>query len=123
MYDHELSIAKRISDTHPHNRRAVAADAGVSREDFEAEISKRSESIRRPGESQAQAFTRYAVETEEGKALMKAALSAPRGRPPIQAAQDWRPEPIGPASKELEELARDMARKKNVTYERAFSAL
>ena len=35
-------------------------DCGQSREFFENDITKRSEAIRRPGESREQAFTRFA---------------------------------------------------------------
>jgi hypothetical protein len=55
--------------------------------------------------------------------LLKAALLAP----PRQAAQDIpvpkKPESAGPATRELEALARDMARSKRYSYEQAFSAL
>jgi hypothetical protein len=121
--DDELSIAKRIADAHPNGRRALAAEAGLTRQDFENEIAKRAAPNRRPGESLEQVFTAYATETENGRALFKAAMSAPVGKPPVQAAQDFKPQPIGEASATLEEMAREMARSKNISYERAFTAL
>jgi hypothetical protein len=56
--------------------------------------------------------------------LFKAAMLAP----PRQAVQDLpvpkkRPEPETPAAKELDALAREMARAKKYSYEQAFSRL
>jgi hypothetical protein len=121
--DDELSIAKRIADAHPADRRAIAHDSGLTREDFEAEIAKRAAPNRRPGESLQQLWTAFATETENGRALFKAAMSAPVGPAPKQAAQDLKYEPVGDASAELERMARDMARSKNISYERAYTAL
>jgi hypothetical protein len=93
---------------------------GQTRQDFENEIIKRAD--RRDGESSAQAFTRYATTTEDGKILFKAALLAP----PRQVVQDLpakKPESAGPASKELEDLARYMARSKKYTFQQAYSEL
>jgi hypothetical protein len=95
---------------------------GLTRQDFEEEIAKRAG--RREGESTAQAFTRYATTTEDGKLLFKAAVMAPA---PKQAPQDFptkKPEPKGgAATAELNELARAMAREKNFSFEQAFSRL
>jgi hypothetical protein len=100
-------------------------DCGQTRQDFEEDIAKRSESIRRPGESREQAWTRFATTTDDGRLLFKAAMRAPPMEPPRQAAQDLVREkkPAGPASEELERMARAMAREKNLTYQQAFSRL
>src|SRR5271166_3585779 len=98
-------------------------DCGQTRQHFENDISKRSEAIRRPGESREQAWTRFATETDDGRLLFKAAMKAPPLEPPQQAAQDLKPEPAGPASEELERLARSMAREKRYSYQRAYSEL
>jgi hypothetical protein len=94
---------------------------GLDRQHFEDEITKRAE--RREGESAAQAFTRYATTTPDGRLLFKAAVMAP----PRQAAQDLpvpkKPLSAGEASDELNELARAMAKEKNLKFEQAFSAL
>jgi hypothetical protein len=121
MYDHTLSIAKRIADANPFEQRHVAAEWNLSKRDYEAEIEKRSEDYRRPGESRQQAFTRFATETPEGKALMKAALAAPPAAPPKFADQDLVPEkpPGGPASEELMRLARSMAKERKLTVDQA----
>ena len=96
---------------------------GMTRQDFEAEIAKRAESVRGTSDSAQQAFTKYATQTEVGQLLFKAAMRAPVGKQPQQAPQDLPYEPIGDASAELERTARQMARSKNITYERAYTAL
>ena len=96
---------------------------GLDRSHFEAEIHKRAAATRLPGETREQGFVRISTETEAGRTLFKAAVFGPA---PVQAAQDFparRPQPAGDASKELEELARDMARRKNMSFERAYSQL
>jgi hypothetical protein len=87
---------------------------GQSRQDFEAEITKRAE--RRQGESAAQAFTRYITEDETGKLLFKASKLAP----PRQAPQDFaNPEPPsrGLAQDQLDRLVDEFL----VNYNRANS--
>jgi S-adenosylmethionine:diacylglycerol 3-amino-3-carboxypropyl transferase len=44
-------------------------------------------------------------------------------KPPPQRAQDLKPEPAGPASEELDRLARSMAREKKYSYQQAFSRI
>jgi hypothetical protein len=96
---------------------------GFDRDDFHREIEKRAAETRSSRESEAQAYTRI-LQTSEGKELYKAYRVAPMGKPPIQEAQDIpRPEPAGPASKALSELARFEAKAKNISYEQAFSRL
>jgi hypothetical protein len=95
---------------------------GLHRQDFEEAIAKRAEEIRTPGESSQQAFTRFATENEIGRVLLKASLLSP----PRQAVQDLAPPKkpaLTPAARELDELAREMARSKKYSYEQAFSRL
>jgi hypothetical protein len=91
---------------------------GHARQDFEEEIVKRAE--RRGGESAAQAFTRFVTTDATGKLLFKAAMMAP----PRQAPQDFplpkKPESAGPASAELDRLARQMAKDKGLSFQQAF---
>jgi hypothetical protein len=96
---------------------------GLTSRDFEAEISKRGEAMRREGDSPAQSFTRYATETPEGRLLLKAAVMAPK---PVEAPQDFadpNPKPAGPAHAEMDRLARDLAKEKKISFERAFTNL
>jgi hypothetical protein len=95
---------------------------GIDRSAYHHEIEKRAAETRRAGESPQQAYARYATETLEGRELLKAYHNAPAAKPE-PAVQDLKPEPAGPASKELESLARDMAREKKYSYQQAFSAL
>jgi hypothetical protein len=95
---------------------------GMHRQDFENEIIKRAE--RRDGESAAQSFTRYITQNEIGKLLFKAAMLSP----PRQAVQDIAPrkspEPAGgPATEELNAMARAMARDKGLSFEQSFSRI
>jgi hypothetical protein len=98
-------------------------DCGRTRQDFEEDIAKRSEEIRAPGETKEQVFTRYATTTDDGRLLLKASMMAP----PRQAAQDLpvpkTPEPAGPASKELDDLARWMAKEKGISFQQAHARL
>jgi hypothetical protein len=55
-------------------------DSGQTREDFENDIAKRAEAIRRPGESREQVWTRFATETDDGRLLFKAAMRRHRHR-------------------------------------------
>jgi hypothetical protein len=114
-----LDIAKIFVDGTGH-------DFGLDRTDFEAEIHKMAAATRPPGstESRAQGFTRISTQTEAGKILFKAAV---RGKPPVQAAQDFmerttKPSP-GPASEELAALARKLARERRISYQQAYSRL
>jgi hypothetical protein len=96
---------------------------GLDRTHYEAEIAKLAKASKRAGESDAQAFTRIATQTENGRLLFKAAVMGPK---PKQAPQDFpltKPMAAGPASEELNELARDMARRKNISFEQAHTAL
>jgi hypothetical protein len=112
-----LTFAKVLVDSNGQNHCGITSDV------YHAELEKLARENKRDGESLQQAYVRMSEQTESGRLLMKAALWGPA---PVQAAQDFvnpRPEPIGEASKELEELARYMARSKNWTYERAYSEL
>jgi hypothetical protein len=96
---------------------------GLDRSDFHRELTKLAAESRRPTESIEQSYARLAVESEAGKALFKGAVFGPA---PVEAAQDLvkpMPQSAGKASSELEALARDMARRKNMSYERAYSEL
>jgi hypothetical protein len=110
-----VNFAKILVEGTGHN-------CGLDRRDFELEIEKRAEAIRAPGESRQQAFTKYATTTDDGRLLFKASLKAP----PRQAVQDLAPPKkpdLTPAARELDELAREMARSKKYSYEQAFSRL
>ena len=92
-------------------------DCGQNRQDFEEEIAKRAEAwaLRRPGDSSAQLFTRYATSTDDGRLLFKAAMMA---KPRPQAAQDLiptrdRPEPTGPAAAALDKIVSEFRDKYN----------
>jgi hypothetical protein len=96
----------------------------LTRQDYEAEITKRAEATRSAGETIEKALTRIATTTEEGKLLFKASVMAP----PRQADQDLAPrkspEPVGgPATAQLNAMARAMARDKGVSFESAFARL
>jgi hypothetical protein len=95
---------------------------GLDKSDLDREIKKRAAATRAPNESEAQAYTRIML-TDDGRELYKALRAAPAAAPPKPAVQDVKPEPAGPASKELEDLARDMARAKSYSYQQAFSRL
>jgi hypothetical protein len=118
-----VTIAKRIAAADPSERRAIAADAGWTQQDFEAEIAKRAAPSRRPGESLQQVWTAYATQNPDGIALWKASRAAPVGPAPKQAAQDLKYEPVGDASAELERMARQAAKSKNISFEQAYVAL
>ena len=102
----------------------LAVERGVSamlsRQEFEAEIAKRAETIRRTGETKEQAFTRFMTETPEGRVLFKAAKLAPVAE--VKAAETKSPvRKRGPAHDEIDRLARAHAREKNVSYASAFA--
>jgi hypothetical protein len=62
---------------------------GLSREGLVAEIRKRAEAVRQPGQSSAQAFARY-IERDDGRLLFKASqLIAPVGPAPQDPIQDF----------------------------------
>ena len=95
-------------------------DSGLTREDFEKDISRRAEAFRAPGESREQAFTKYITTTSEGALLFKAAMAAK----PRQAAQDFpAPKAFGPAGRTLNELAASMAREKSLSMQESYSRL
>jgi hypothetical protein len=93
--------------------------SGFDREDFVEEISKLSEAFRRPGESREQAFTRTIVENSEGALLFKASKLAPPREAPHDFVRDSEPEPTSDAERELDRLARDVARTANISLARA----
>jgi hypothetical protein len=89
---------------------------GQTRQDFEEEIAKRAATMRRHGESNAQAFTRCMVETREGNLLYKASrLAEPRQAPQDMVPTRDRPEPIGPAAVALDKLVEEFSAKYNRT--------
>jgi len=97
---------------------------GFDRDVYHREIEKRAAATKRPGESAAQAYTRVITEDPAGRELFKAVRMAPAPiEPPRQAAQDTKPKPAGPASEQLERMARAMAKEKKLTYQQAFSRL
>jgi hypothetical protein len=91
---------------------------GLDRDDFHREIEKRAEASKLPHESAAQSYTRI-LGTPEGRELYKAYRAAK----PRQAPQDFvprkKPEPLGPAARELQELADEMGRAENISSDRA----
>jgi hypothetical protein len=97
--------------------------SGLNRDDFHRAIEKRAKETRLDGETSAQSYTRIATQTPEGRELFKAYGNAP----PRQAAQDLpvpkMPEPAGPASRELDELARWMAKDKGISFQQAHARL
>jgi hypothetical protein len=95
--------------------------SGLTRDDFHRELEKRALLSKHDGESFAQAYTRVSLQPEN-REIFKAANNAPAA-PPKPAPQDLKPEPAGPASKELEDLARSMAKEKKYSYQQAFSRL
>jgi hypothetical protein len=109
-----LGFAKILNET--------GNPSGLNRDDFHREIEKRATESRREGESLPQAYTRI-LETPEGQVLHDAYKRAPRA--PVQAAQDLphTPKPAGPASKELDDLARAMAKDKGISFQQAHARL
>src|SRR6516164_657307 len=111
-----LAFAKILKNT--------GETSGFTREDFHAEIQKRAEGIRRPGQSSAQAYASY-LNTEPGRILhdaYKRAPAAPPQAPQDTATRNTKPAP-GPASEELSALARKLARERRITYAQAFTRL
>jgi hypothetical protein len=97
---------------------------GLDRSHFHAELTKLAAEARRPTESIEQAYSRLSVETESGKALFKAAVHGPEPKPAVQdLVQPSKPEPAGPASRQLNEMATAMARDKGVSFEQAFNRI
>ena len=94
-------------------------DCGVDRDTYHNELERMAKAERLPTESIAQSYTRLATTTEKGALLFKAARMAPSAKKPVQAAQDLKPEPAGPASKELNGLATELARVKRAREFRA----
>jgi hypothetical protein len=65
---------------------------GLSREGLEAEIRKRAEAVRQPGQSSAQAFSRYITERDDGRLLFKTSrLIAPVPPAPQDEVEDYIP--------------------------------
>jgi hypothetical protein len=82
---------------------------GLKKSDFIAGIQKRAATIRKAGETDAQAFTRAMTEDEIGKALYRASkvASGPEVEPvPVEPRTD-NLRPIGPAHARMEALAAD----------------
>jgi hypothetical protein len=75
-------------------------------------------------ESLPKAYTRVATTTEQGRLLFKAAMMAPK---PKQAPQDLVPRNVkpapGPASEEMNALARRLARERRVSFQQAYTRL
>jgi hypothetical protein len=93
---------------------------GLDRGHYDREIAKLAAATKLPGESPQQGYVRISTQTAEGRELFKAAVKAPA---PKQAPQDFanpRPEAAGPASRELNELAAQMAKDKGISFQRAY---
>jgi hypothetical protein len=97
---------------------------GITSDVYHNELEKLARANRRDGESLQQSYVRMAEQTEKGALLLKAAIAAPK---PKAAPQDLvprsKPKPAGPASRELDEMAREMARAKKISFEQAHTAL
>jgi hypothetical protein len=113
-----LTFAKMLVDSDGRNHCGITSDV------YHEQLQKLAIANKRDGESPQQAYVRVAEQTEAGALLLKAALWAPA---PRQAAQDLvsrkRPEPIGEAARELDELAAELARSKGISRERASGQL
>jgi hypothetical protein len=114
MDSNTLTFAKLLVDSDGKNHCGITSDV------YHEQLEKLALANKRDGESPQQAYVRVAEQTETGALLLKAALWAPA---PRQAAQDFAnpkgSEPIGPAARELRELAEEMGRAKKITPERA----
>jgi hypothetical protein len=109
-----LKFAKILNDS---------GDAmGLNRDVYHREIEKRANETRGAQESPEQAYARI-IETPEGRDLFRAYKRAPVAAAPVQAAQDLKPEPAGPASKELNGLASELARVKRQSFEQAYTSI
>jgi hypothetical protein len=77
---------------------------GLDKAAYHDAIEKRARDMRRPGESEAKAYTRIVTETDEGKLLFKALKVAP-GKEVKDAEQDYAPrdDPKGPAEQAMEQ--------------------
>jgi hypothetical protein len=95
---------------------------GLDRDVYHHEIEKRAGQSRRKGQSFQQAYAKF-LETEEGNLLFKAYKAAPVAKPEVQAPQDLRPEPAGPASKELESLAAFEAKSTGKSFAQSYTRL
>jgi hypothetical protein len=110
-----LRFAKILNET--------GHSSGLDKGTYHRELERLAKAAKRSTESMPQAYTRIATETPEGRELFKAYHNAPVGKQPVQAAQDLPYQPVGDASAELERTAREAARSKNISYERAYTAL
>jgi hypothetical protein len=111
-----LDIAKSVNQS-----AALGLDQhfmGLDRGHFHDEITKRAESARLPNQSKESAYVAV-LETEEGKQLYKAMRAAPAPRSPQQDFVDPKPEPATDAERELDRLARQVARTANISMTRA----
>jgi hypothetical protein len=110
-----LSFAKILNET--------GETCGLDRNRYHDEIEKRARETRLEGETAAQSYTRVITQTPEGRELFKAYRRAPA---PVQAAQDLvreKPKAAGPASEELDELARAMSKDKGISFQQAHARL
>jgi hypothetical protein len=96
---------------------------GIDRVTYHQALEKRALEAKGANETLQQAYVRIATTTDEGKLLFKAIRRAPVGKQPVQAAQDLKPEPAGPASKELDDLAADLATAKEISFASAHAQL
>lgn len=112
--ENTLRFAKILVDS------GGVATAGNDKNTFHSELEKLAREQRTAGETTEQAYTRLATTTDAGRLLFKAIRLAPA---PRQAAQDFvprkKPEPLGPAARELEELAAAMGRGEKMPNEKA----
>jgi hypothetical protein len=98
-------------------------DSGVDRDTYHNELERLAKAERLPTETIAQSYTRLATTTEKGALLFKAARLAPAAKKPVQAAQDFKPEPAGEASRELNDLAAGLATAKEISFASAHAQL
>ena len=118
--DDAVTLAKAISEfgeteTLARLKKGIEAGAldGVQKYEIMDAIQGRADSIRRDGESDAQAFTRAIVEDEIGKVLFKAMQRAPGPDhvPQVEkSAKPSTPQHIGPAHAKLHSMAVDHQR-------------
>lgn len=96
--------------------------SGLTRDVFHAELMKLAKASQRENETVEQAYRRTAIETPAGRELFKAIRLAPAPK----AAQETpvtksKPEPVGPASRQINDMARAKAAETGVSFEKAFT--
>jgi hypothetical protein len=94
---------------------------GLDKNDLHREIVKRAEKSRLPGQSAQQSY-RDILLTPEGNELYRAYKRAPAAPPQDFMPRNTKPVP-GPASEELNALARKLARERRISYQRAYTEL